>query len=128
MGAKAALCVALCLVAAHAAQAVLVSRFSPEADMEFGYHPAEWLDLGRADHGEELQVTFALRQRDTAGLLRYFNMVSDPRSTWYGAYLSRDEVREQYGLHCRGQCIGLRRTWVVSAGIIAHGDGGAHHR
>ncbi|NXS14465.1 TPP1 peptidase, partial [Neodrepanis coruscans] len=46
--------------------------------------PPGWAHVGRVDPGHPVQLTFALRQRDTARLARLVEAVSDPQSPQYG--------------------------------------------
>ncbi|NXL39579.1 TPP1 peptidase, partial [Glaucidium brasilianum] len=56
--------------------------------------PPGWAHAGRLDPGHEVQLTLALRQRDTARLAQLVGAVSDPRSPRYGKFLSLEQVRD----------------------------------
>lgn len=85
------------LVAAVLCAAVALSeagpRVAPEADVAFEYSTTGWRDVGPAHASDSVQVTIALKQRDVDGLRHVLDVVSDPRSAWYGNYLSQDQVR-----------------------------------
>lgn len=54
--------------------------------------PHDWRDVGRVRAEEELQLTFALKQRNVAELEDRLMKVSDPDSPLYGKHMSLEEV------------------------------------
>ncbi|XP_074789517.1 tripeptidyl-peptidase 1 [Athene noctua] len=66
---------------------------APEPEPPFRVPPG-WAHAGRLDPGHEVQLTLALRQRDTARLAQLVGAVSDPRSPRYGKFLSLEQVRD----------------------------------
>ncbi|NXX49861.1 TPP1 peptidase, partial [Tricholaema leucomelas] len=55
--------------------------------------PPGWQLAGAVSPGQELQLTFALRQRGLGRLARVVDAVSDPLSPQYGKFLSLDQLR-----------------------------------
>ncbi|KAK9533695.1 hypothetical protein VZT92_008798 [Zoarces viviparus] len=54
--------------------------------------PDGWTRAGRVNPSEELELTFALKQRNTDLLEETLRLVSDPDSAQYGKYLTLEEV------------------------------------
>lgn len=46
--------------------------------------PSDWTRLGRVDPTDELELTFALKQRNVDLLEQTLRLVSDPESALYG--------------------------------------------
>lgn len=49
--------------------------------------PEGWINVGRVDPKEELQLTFALKQQNVDLLEKTLKLVSDPDSAHYGRAL-----------------------------------------
>ncbi|NWR59886.1 TPP1 peptidase, partial [Bucorvus abyssinicus] len=56
--------------------------------------PPGWAHASRVSPGHEVQLTFALRQRNTGHLAQLVDAISDPRSPRYGKFLSLEQVRD----------------------------------
>ena len=81
------------------AAAFLSGRAAPVSDAALQPHeartvaPLGFTAVGPAVPEQMLQLRFALTQSDPQGLIDALYRVSDPKSTSYGKYLSKEEVR-----------------------------------
>ncbi|KFV69113.1 Tripeptidyl-peptidase 1, partial [Dryobates pubescens] len=56
--------------------------------------PPSWSHVGAVSPGQNLQLTFALRQRGLGRLAQLVDAISDPRSPQYGKFLTLEQLRD----------------------------------
>ncbi|XP_063040536.1 tripeptidyl-peptidase 1 [Engraulis encrasicolus] len=62
-----------------------------EADQDTSI-PEDWRLVGRADPADQVELTFALRQRNVEPMKALLGQISDPDSALYGKYMSFEDV------------------------------------
>ncbi|XP_073338868.1 tripeptidyl-peptidase 1 [Pagrus major] len=77
--------------------------------------PEDWTHVGRVDPTEELELTFALKQRNIDLLEETLRRVSDPDSAQYGKHLTLEEVSSLVRPSDLTQKV--VRRWLQSHGI-----------
>ncbi|XP_054254723.1 tripeptidyl-peptidase 1 [Indicator indicator] len=56
--------------------------------------PPGWSHVGAVSPGQDLQLTFALRQRGLGRLAQLIDAISDPHSPQYGKFLTLEQLRD----------------------------------
>uniref|UniRef100_H3DIX9 Tripeptidyl-peptidase 1 n=1 Tax=Tetraodon nigroviridis TaxID=99883 RepID=H3DIX9_TETNG len=77
--------------------------------------PRDWTHVGRVDPKEELQLTFALKQRNVDLLEEMLRAVSNPDSARYGKYATLEEVANLVRPSDLTQKV--VRHWLQSSGV-----------
>lgn len=95
---------------------LLTSQVSANACAQAGASLQKaWIKLDRAKVGEDLKVTFAIRQSNTQWLDEKANSVSDPESPDYGNYMNFDEIAQHvYGI---SDSVSAVKELLLSVGV-----------
>ncbi|KAL2099113.1 hypothetical protein ACEWY4_005593 [Coilia grayii] len=77
--------------------------------------PEDWTLVGRAYPGEEVQLTFALRQQNVDQMKVLLDRISDPDSVLYGKYLNLADVTQLVQPSRLTQKV--VKSWLLSHGV-----------
>ena len=82
--------------------------------------PVGWTSLGRAPREHKLELTFAVKQTNTAGLEAALMNAADPDSPNYGSWLSNDAVHQL--IAPAAASVEAVRTFLTANGVADFSD------